>query len=174
MVAIASLNVRTSGRGFPRDVNAVLEQWGESLRNSARFVDAVDHLLARYETPCPESMHFPCDEELERHGVDLQRLATVLHCNAVSGAEVGALFADLKAGRIDAEQFDDALCAKLLPRNHNLCAEDAATAAYHLPDVIQAALVHPDDLLDQALHLKGEEFCSCGVEYHEHGHGIVA
>lgn len=173
VAAIANLqSIRTSGRGFPLDINTVLDQWGVSYRDSVRYVDPADRILARYEEPCAASMHFPCDEELERHGVDLKALATVISTGNITGPEVGELFTSLKAGDIDAEQFNDAVCAKLLPKSHNLSAQDAATAAFHMPDILEARMVH-DDPIDQALHLKGTEFCPCGVEYHDHEHAVA-
>jgi hypothetical protein len=81
----------------------------------------------------------------------------------INGESVEALLANLTAGSINPEDFDDNVGLTLVPANVDLPHADRLTAAAHLPSVFEAGRIHADDHLERALHAKG--LCSCHVDY---------
>jgi hypothetical protein len=159
------LNVRPSVSGFPVDMSSVNALWVGSIIDQHRFRSHQDRILARYETPCADGEFFPCEERLAALGINVNSLATCLDEGTITAERVAELVADLESGRITAEEFDDTVSLTLVPASAiaTLGSADAATYAAHMPDVLEAARIHPDDHIDRALHSKG--LCSCHVEF---------
>lgn len=156
------LNIRPSVSGFPVDMSTVNDLWVGSIIDAKRFRTPEDSILDRYENVGADGVYFPCEDTLVALGINVSALATCLDEGTITPERVGELVADLQANRIDAEEFDDTVSLTLVPANHSLSHADALTFASHLPDVREAARVHPDDHLERALH--GQGFCSCHVE----------
>lgn len=163
MVAAMLQNVRKSGPCFSPDMSVVNNMWRSSILDQHRYRDGASRILARYENLGGESMFFPCDEDLTGLGVNLDTLATALDEGTISGERVEVLLAELSAGSIDAEQFNDNVGLTLIPANVDLPLADRLTAAAHLPGVLESARFHGDDHIERALHAKG--LCSCHVDF---------
>lgn len=157
------LNIPKTRRGFPVDMSVINDLWVSSILETNRFRTVQDRILARYESVGADGEFYPSEERLAELGVNLNSLATCLDTRTISAERVGELVADLEAGRIDAEQFDDTVALTLVPAGLDLSAEDALTAASHLPDVLTAARMYPNDHLERALYAQGLD--SSRVEY---------
>lgn len=168
MVAVNLLEVR-SRREFPRDVDAVVgAMWSTSILERFRF--ASDHHMSAeatralnlHEPVGPESIYFPDREGLLAMGIDDQKLATALDENRISPCEVGEMVDDIAAGRMTAAEFNDHINGLL-----GISDDDLATAAAHMPDVMDALRCHPAggafSMIDRALHTQG--LCSCHVHF---------
>jgi hypothetical protein len=163
MVASMLGTVRKSGGCFGADPSVINSLWRSSILDQHRYRDDTSRILARHEVVGSEGMFFPCDDELSALNVNLDTLATALDAGTISASRVEELVSELAANRITVEEFDDTVGLTLIPENVNLPLADKLTAAAHLPSVLEAARIHPDDQLDRALHASG--LCSCNVEY---------
>jgi hypothetical protein len=163
MVASMLGTVRKSGGCFGADPSVINSMWRSAILDQHRYRDTSSRILARHEAVGSEGAFFPCDEGLSELGVNLDTLATALDAGTINASRVEELLSDLTANRIDVEAFDDTVGLTLIPSNVDLPLADKLTAAAHLPSVLEAARLHPDDQLERALHASG--LCSCHVDY---------
>lgn len=161
---VANLLIITSGREFPRDIDATIgRMWSSTIIEQNRFRDETSRVLSRYEEVGSEGSYFPDYDDLIKLGIDVDTLATALDCKAISAEAVGELVTMVKNSDMTPEDFDNEIDAAINPRSEPLSMADILTAAAHIPDVMEAARCHPHDQLDRALH--GQGHCSCFVDF---------
>jgi len=151
-------------RSVMPDPSIVSILWRNAIIEAHRYADPVSRVLARHEDVGAKGVQFPNLQALEGLGINVDALATCLDCGTIAASEVSELVDRVISNELSAEEFDERVALTLIPTSVDITLSFAErrTAAAHLPDVLQAARMHPEDHLERALHSKG--MCSCHVE----------